>query len=76
LDGIGNLGRRPTFSEDKLILEVHIFGFSGNLYGKNLSIQFLDRIRGEIKFSSKEDLSAQIKKDIEGWKITVQYEKN
>ncbi|MDI6752638.1 MAG: bifunctional riboflavin kinase/FAD synthetase [bacterium] len=68
LDGIGNLGRRPTFSENKLILEVHIFGFSGNLYGKNLSIQFLDRIRDEIKFSSKEELSAQIKKDIERWK--------
>ncbi|MBU2461787.1 riboflavin biosynthesis protein RibF, partial [bacterium] len=37
LDGIGNLGRRPTFSEKKLIFEVHIFGFSEDLYGKNLS---------------------------------------
>ena len=65
LDGIGNLGRRPTFSENELLFEVHIFGFSGNLYGKNLSVQFLEWIRDEIRFSSKEALSAQIKKDIE-----------
>ena len=73
LDGIGNLGRRPTFSENLLLFEVHIFGFSAPLYGKNLSIQFLEWIRSEIKFSSKSALSAQIRKDIERWKdLSVQ----
>jgi riboflavin kinase/FMN adenylyltransferase len=67
-NGIGNLGRRPTFSEDLLLFEVHIFEFSEDLYGKNISIQFLEWIRSEIKFSSKSALSAQIKKDIERWK--------
>jgi riboflavin kinase/FMN adenylyltransferase len=67
-NGIGNLGRRPTFSEDLLLFEVHIFEFSEDLYGKNISIQLLEWIRSEIKFSTKSALSAQIKKDIERWK--------
>jgi riboflavin kinase/FMN adenylyltransferase len=67
-DGIGNLGRRPTFSENLLLFEVHIFGFSESLYGKNLFVQFLEWIRSEIKFSSKSGLVSQIRKDIERWK--------
>jgi len=48
--GIANLGYRPTFNQKKLLLEVNLFNFSGNLYNKKLSVEFLKFIRGEKKF--------------------------
>ncbi len=62
--GIANLGYRPTFNQKKILLEVNIFNFSGNLYNKKLSIQFLKFIRGEKKFKGISELKNQIKKDI------------
>ena len=47
--GIANLGYRPTFNQKKILLEVNIFNFSGNLYNKKLSVEFLKFIRGEKK---------------------------
>ena len=63
LKGIANIGYRPTFNQKKLILEVNIFNFSGNLYNKNLSIEFIKFIRGEKKFNGILDLKKQIKVD-------------
>ena len=63
LKGIANIGYRPTFNQKKLILEVNIFNFSGNLYNKNLSIEFIEFIRGEKKFNGILNLKKQIKID-------------
>ncbi len=64
LKGIANLGYRPTFDQKKILLEVNIFNFSGNLYNKKLSVEFLKFIRGEKKFKGISELKNQIKKDI------------
>ena len=62
--GIANLGFRPTFNQKKILLEVNLFNFSGNLYNKKLSVEFLKFIRGEKKFNGIDDLRNQIKKDL------------
>ena len=62
--GIANLGYRPTFKQKKILLEVNLFNFSGNLYNKKLSVEFLRFIRGEKKFNGIEQLRNQIKRDI------------
>ena len=64
LKGIANLGYRPTFDQKKILLEVHLFNFSGNLYNKLLSVEFLKFIREEKKFNNVNQLRAQIKKDL------------
>ena len=64
IKGIANLGYRPTFEQSKLLLEVHLFNFSGNLYNKYLSVEFLKFIRKEKKFKNAEQLKKQIKNDL------------
>ena len=64
LKGIANLGYRPTFNQKKILLEVHLFNFSGNLYNKLLSVEFLKFIRKEKNFKNVNQLRAQIKKDL------------
>ena len=64
LKGIANLGYRPTFNQKKILLEVHLFNFSGNLYNKLLSVEFLKFIRKEKKFKNVNQLTVQIKKDL------------
>ena len=64
IKGIANIGYRPTFNQKKLLLEVNLFKFSGNLYNKNLTINFTKFIRGETKFKNIDALKKQIKKDI------------
>jgi len=63
-NGMLNIGRRPTFKDSKeKIIEVNIFNFDENLYGKNIRIYFIKRIRAENKYSSKEELITQLKND-------------
>ena len=62
--GIANLGYRPTFNGKKILLEVHLFNFSGNLYNKHLTIEFLKFIREEKKFKGVDQLKKQIKIDL------------
>tara|TARA_B100000131_G_scaffold120902_1_gene117912 strand:+ start:291 stop:1226 length:936 start_codon:yes stop_codon:yes gene_type:complete len=64
LKGVANLGYRPTFKQKKILLEVHIFNFSGNLYNKRLTIEFIDFIRKEKKFKNINQLKKQIKLDL------------
>ena len=64
IKGIANLGYRPTFNQKKILLEVHLFNFSGNLYNKLLSVEFLKFIRAEKKFKNVKHLRTQIKKDL------------
>ena len=62
--GIANLGYRPTFNGKKILLEVHLFNFSGNLYNKYLTVEFLNFIRKEKKFKNIDQLKKQIKVDL------------
>jgi riboflavin kinase/FMN adenylyltransferase len=64
LKAIANLGYRPTFNQKKILLEVHIFNFSGNLYNKYLSIEFTKFIRKEKKFKNVNQLKKQIQSDL------------
>ena len=62
--GIANLGYRPTFNGKKILLEVHLFNFSENLYNKYLTVEFKKFIRKERKFENVDQLKKQIKKDL------------
>ncbi len=69
LNGVANLGVRPTFKHGvagvpKLLLEVHVIDFKSDLYGKHVHVQFLHKIRNELKFDSLDALKAQIAADI------------
>jgi riboflavin kinase/FMN adenylyltransferase len=64
LYGMCNFGVRPTFDESQLVMEVHFFNPQiTDLYGKEIYIEFLERIRDEKKFKSQEDLKKQLIKD-------------
>jgi riboflavin kinase/FMN adenylyltransferase len=60
-----NIGVRPTFGGRELSIELHILGFSGNLYGKTLDVELVKRLRDEKKFDEIEGLVRQIEMDIE-----------
>lgn len=61
--GVANIGMNPTFSVNRRTLEAHLFDFSGDLYGKRVTVGFVERLRGEQKFPSVEDLVRQIQED-------------
>lgn len=63
--GVANLGTAPTFNRNRRLLEVHIFGFSGSIYGEEVEVSFVKFLRDEKKFASVEDLKEQIRKDVE-----------
>ena len=62
-----SLGRRPTFYEDAdtSLLEAYVLDFDGDLYGQAVKVRFVERLRGEVKFDSVEELVAQIDRDVE-----------
>jgi len=63
--GILNIGRRPTFSGNgaEPTIEAHIFGFNKNIYGKDIEVIFIKRLREEKRFRGKEELVKQIRID-------------
>ncbi len=61
--GVMNLGFNPTFGDHYLSAEVHIFDFKGDLYGQRICVSLVARLRDEKKFSSPEELAAQIAED-------------
>ena len=64
-DGLLNIGAQPTFHKrGARIIETYIFNFNGRIYGRDIKVSFLQRIRDEIVFKSTEALKAQIRKDI------------
>ena len=63
--GIANFGERPTVDGTKLLLETHVFDFNEDIYGKELTVEFLTFIRAEQKFDNFEKLTKQIKEDIQ-----------
>ena len=62
--GACNVGVRPTLGGTRLVVEVHVPGFRGNLYGRTLSLSFVSKIRSERRFPSLDALKKQIKKDV------------
>ena len=71
LNGIAYLGYRPTFEGKKLLLEVNLFGFNGNLYKKTLNVYFFNFIRRDKKFKNKISLIVQMKKDLTKAKLDL-----
>jgi riboflavin kinase/FMN adenylyltransferase len=63
IDGVANLGKRPTVGGTRVQLEVHLFNYSGDLYGKHLRVALIDFLRPEKKFDGLEALKAQIAAD-------------
>ncbi|WP_293736439.1 riboflavin biosynthesis protein RibF [uncultured Phascolarctobacterium sp.] len=62
--GMANIGKNPTFGDvEKPRLETNIFGFSDDIYGKTLTIEFVQRIRGEVKFTGIDALKEQLAQD-------------
>ena len=64
-DAVVNVGYRPTFGENQYWIEAYIFDFSGDLYDRSLAIEFLARIRPEMKFSGVEALRRQVADDMD-----------
>ena len=62
--GVANIGYSPTFEDHEFTVEVHILDFNMNIYDKKIRVNFIKRIRDEIKFSSIDGLIDQIKLDI------------
>lgn len=62
--GALNLGTRPTFGGTRRTIEVFILNFSDNIYGKTMTVEFIERIRDEKAFKSVEDLIREIEKDV------------
>jgi len=64
-DGMANVGRRPSFKPktNGVNIEVHIFHFKRSLYSKEITVEFIKKIRNEKKFPSKEKLIEQLKRD-------------
>ena len=70
LTGITNIGMRPTFDGHQRTIETHILDFEGDIYGQNISIEFIARLRDEKYFESAEELAQQMKRDAEMAKKT------
>jgi riboflavin kinase / FMN adenylyltransferase len=68
---VTNIGVKPTFGKGERTVEVHIIGFTGDLYGRKLIVELVESLRPEMKFAGPEELSAQIKKDVEQAKMIL-----
>ena len=63
---MANIGHRPTIgdrAEGDMLIEVNLFDFDGDLYGKSIIVRFIDRIRDEVKFEGLPELKAQLERD-------------
>jgi riboflavin kinase/FMN adenylyltransferase len=62
---VANIGFSPTFDDNVFTVEVHLLDFKKSIYGETIRVNFIQRLRDEIKFQSIEALAAQIRKDID-----------
>lgn len=69
--GAANIGVKPTFGGTEVTIEAHLLDFSGDLYGQELRVQFLERLRPEQRFGSVAELVGQIKRDVEAARTVV-----
>lgn len=68
VDAVASVGNRPTFGGTKPILEVHIFDFDDDIYGQNIHVDFIARLRGQEKYDRVDDLVAQMHRDADNAK--------
>lgn len=73
-NGVVNIGKRPTFGGTESVVEAHAFDFSGDLYGKTITVDFVERLRAERKFESVDSLVRAIEMDIEQARLVFQEE--
>lgn len=66
-----NIGKRPTFGDNKRIVEVYVLDYLNNLYGRELKIDIIGRLRGEKRFDNAEELKRQIAEDIKQGKTIL-----
>ncbi len=64
LEGVASIGYRPTFNGKQILLEVHLFDFDELIYGRFITVEFLHKIRDEVKFETVSELIAQIADDV------------
>jgi riboflavin kinase/FMN adenylyltransferase len=64
ISGVANVGTRPTIDGTRNVLEVHLLNFNKDIYGQRIQVQFIEKIRDEIKFASLDLLKQQIAKDV------------
>jgi riboflavin kinase/FMN adenylyltransferase len=69
--GVANIGVKPTFGVNEVTIEAHLLDFNGDLYGKELRVQFLERLRAERRFGSVAELVGQIKRDVEAARTVI-----
>ncbi|GHG64579.1 bifunctional riboflavin kinase/FAD synthetase [Comamonas sp. JC664] len=69
--GAANIGVKPTFGGTEVTIEAHLLDFAGDLYGKELRVQFLERLRPEQRFGSVAELTGQIKRDVESARAVI-----
>ena len=67
-----NLGLHPTFGGDKRLVEVYLMDYHGDLYGRELTVEIIERLRDEIKFDSPQELKKQIAEDIKRGKAILE----
>jgi riboflavin kinase / FMN adenylyltransferase len=63
LNGVASLGTRPTVDGTDMLLEVHVFDFVGDLYGREMEVEFVAKLRDEARFDSLDALIVQMKID-------------
>ncbi|WP_293880584.1 bifunctional riboflavin kinase/FAD synthetase [Sphingomonas sp.] len=71
LDGVANLGIRPSFDPPKELLEPYFFDFTGDLYGLEIAVELIEFLRGEAKFDDMELLKAQMARDCDAARIVL-----
>ena len=62
-DGVANLGTRPAVGGEGFLVEVHLFDFDGDLYGKRMEVEFVEKLRDEAHFADIDDLVKQMRED-------------
>jgi len=61
--GVASLGTRPTIGGTEALLEAHVFDFAGDLYGREIEVEFVARLRAEERFATLDALTAQMQRD-------------
>ncbi|GEN06416.1 riboflavin kinase / FMN adenylyltransferase [Myxococcus fulvus] len=69
--GAANIGIKPTFGGTEVTIEAHLLDFAGDIYGRELRVQFLERLRPEQRFGSVAELTGQIKRDVEAARTVI-----
>jgi riboflavin kinase/FMN adenylyltransferase len=71
LPGVANIGVKPTFGINEVTIEAHLLDFNADLYGRELRVEFLERLRAEQRFGSVAELVGQIKRDVEAARVVI-----